>query len=162
MTRDIAGRLVTIALLVLLAATLPAMAVIAALWPHDVGGGDEDPYSLDGHTVSHATYSPHACDAMQDEGITEGDVEQQCSAAYRSPATAAELSITIPIATSRSLCDIVSHDSDLTAIGPNAPACPKQMPNDDRSPGHRSERRQPAGHDGQRGNSLSGEGESTP
>ena len=125
MTKDSARRLVAIALLVLLAATLPAVAVIAALWPHDVGGGDEDPYSLDGHTVSNATYSPHACDAMQDEGITEEDVEQQCSAACRSSATAAELSTTIPIATSRSLCDIVSYDSDLTAIRPNAPAMHK-------------------------------------
>ena len=69
----------------LLAATLPAVAVIAALWPHDVGGGDEDPYSLDGHTVSHATYSPHALYAMQGEGITEGDVEQAMQGGISKP-----------------------------------------------------------------------------
>jgi len=64
------------ALLTTIGIPLAVTAVIAALWPHDVGGGDEDPYSLDGHTVSQATYSAHARDAMQDEGITEGDVEQ--------------------------------------------------------------------------------------
>ena len=63
------------ALLTTIGIPLAVTAVIAVLWPHDVGGGDEDPYSLDGHTVSHATYSAHARDAMH-EGIAEGDVKQ--------------------------------------------------------------------------------------
>src|SRR5215472_1196744 len=93
------------------------------------------------------------------KGLPKAMLSGQCRVAYGSPATAAALSTTNPIATSRSLCDVLLHDSHPTAIGPHAPATHKA--NAER----RCESRTPipeaaaSGHDGQRGNSLGGEGE---